>query len=89
MKFLSLLLIIFITGCSLIKPIPKRKFPDAPEELLVSVEPFSTIPEDTKELDVLITNASENYARCYELKQRHESLVKWYKEQKNIFNSVK
>lgn len=88
MKIISFGILLLISGCSLL-PIPQRKFPEAPKELLAPMEPFTEIPKDTKDLNVLIRNAADNYGKCYELNRRHESLVKWYRDQKAIFESVK
>jgi hypothetical protein len=87
-KVLYFIVITLITGCSLL-PSPHRKFPEAPKELLMPMRAFTTIPQDTTDLDVLLTNVAENYGKCYELQHRHELLVKWYNDQKTIFETVK
>jgi len=41
------------------------------------------------ELSDLITNANDNYAEYYRLRDRYNGWINWYNTQKQIFESVK
>jgi hypothetical protein len=44
---------------------------------------------DKKTLADLLQNANENYGLYYELQDRYNAWQSWYKQQKQIFDSVK
>lgn len=77
----------FLAGCTTIVPV-YSEFPDLPKELeqpcseLVQMKPGSKLSEVTK---VIV----ENYTRYHMCSNRHDSTVKWVKEQKKIFESIK
>jgi hypothetical protein len=47
------------------------------------------LSRDKKTLADLLENANENYGLYYDLADRYKAWQQWYKEQKNIFESVK
>ena len=65
------------------------KFPEAPQEMLQPASDLKTLPEDKKNLTDLLENVNENYGTYYQLKEKYEAWIEWYKSQKQIFESVK
>lgn len=47
------------------------------------------LASDKKTLADLLANANENYGLYYELLDRYNAWQQWYKQQKEIYNSVK
>ena len=47
------------------------------------------LSEDKKTLADLLQNANDNYGLYYELQDRYNAWQLWYKQQKQIFDSVK
>lgn len=50
---------------------------------------LKTLPDDKKTLTDLLENANENYGYYYDVVERYKSWQDWYKQQKQIFESVK
>jgi len=65
------------------------KFPEAPQEMLQPANDLKTLPEDKKNLADLLANVNENYGTYYQLQEKYEAWIEWYKSQKQIFESVK
>jgi hypothetical protein len=81
-------IILLLTGCSTTVPV-KRKFPEADPFMLEPAPALTTLPPDTTDLDKLLSNSTENYGKYRELVQRYEMWKEWYKQQKELFESVK
>ena len=47
------------------------------------------LSKDKKTLADLLENANENYGLYYDLQDRYNAWQMWYKQQKEIFNSIK
>lgn len=47
------------------------------------------LDQNKKTLADLLENANENYGLYYELQDKYNSWQLWYKQQKQIFDSVK
>ena len=47
------------------------------------------LSKDKKTLEDLLENANENYGLYYDLQDRYNAWQMWYKQQKEIFNSIK
>lgn len=65
------------------------EFPQAPTNLLEPANDLKPLSEDKKTLTDLIENANENYSSYYVLKEKYNNWIEWYKQQKQIFESVK
>jgi hypothetical protein len=65
------------------------KFPEAPQEMQQPASDLKPLPEDKKNLADLLENVNENYGTYYQLKEKYEAWIEWYKAQKQIFESVK
>lgn len=80
-------LLVFLTACSVV-PV-KRKFPEAPEVLLKTCEDLKTIQGDKIAITDMLKTIVENYRMYYECSNKVEGWQDWYKDQKQIFDSVK
>lgn len=79
---------LILLGCSTTVPLT-QKFPAAPEVLMEPAPELKTLPDDKKTLTDLLENANENYGYYYDVVERYKSWQDWYKQQKQIFESVK
>ena len=77
-----------LLGCSTTVPL-KQKFPEAPQVLLEPAPSLKTLPDDKKTLTDLLENANDNYGIYYDVAERYKSWQEWYKQQKDIFDSLK
>jgi len=77
-----------LLGCSTTVPLT-QKFPQAPQILLDPAPNLKTLPDDKKTLTDLLENANDNYGVYYDVVERYKSWQEWYKQQKQIFDSVK
>lgn len=82
-----LLPLILLCGCTTVVPV-SRKFPDAPEELMVKCLPLVPLQQDAKLSDVA-KNVSYNYSLYHECATKNEAWQEWYSSQKKIFDEVK
>lgn len=53
------------------------------------VSVLKPLSDDKKTLADLLQNANENYGLYYEMQDRYKAWQEWYKQQKQIFDSVK
>lgn len=87
MKRLAMLLgIIMLVGCSTV-PVA-RKFPEIPKELSESCPDLKQTP-NTNKLSEVLTVVVENYGQYHECRLKADSWMDWYKQQKQIFDSVR
>lgn len=80
---LALLFSLLLTGC-VTAPV-KQVFPDVPKELLASCPDLKTIQPTTKLSDVVIV-VIKNYSEYHECRIKHDVLIEWYNQQREIFN---
>ena len=87
---LLILVVVLLTmlGCSTTVPL-SQKFPEAPQQLMDPAPELIPLPENEKTLTDLIENANTNYGQYYDLKAKYQTWQEWYKQQKQIFESVK
>lgn len=88
MKYLVILIFVFLTGCSTVSVPVKAKFPVMPETLLVKCPQLEQTPENAKLSDISKVVAV-NYTTYYDCAVKHDAIVEWYKIQKTIYESVK
>lgn len=86
MKYLTFLLPILLTGC-LTVPV-KQSFPEIPEELKQSCPDLAQV-ENTEKLSVVLDTVVKNYTEYHECKLKVDTWLEWYKQQKQIYESVK
>jgi hypothetical protein len=87
MKLLIAILAVSLTACVSV-PV-ERKFPKAPEELMVACPDLQTIPAGTTQLSVVVEAVTANYGQYQLCQTKTSTWVEWYNEQKKIFDSVK
>jgi hypothetical protein len=88
-NILAIFLVVLITGCSTTAPVVV-KFPDVPETLVQPAGKLTSLDTSKKiELSDIIENTNENAGKYYELREKYNAWIEWYKEQKKIFESVK
>ena len=87
MKRLIVIACLIISGCTTV-PVT-AKFPRAPDSLTEPPVALKTLDVPKPELSDLISNANDNYAEYYRLRDKYNGWIDWYNTQKQIFESVK
>ena len=86
-KFI-IIFVVLLSACSTVVPVT-MKFPQAPETLTKAPESLQPLTKEKPELSDLISNASDNYGKYYELETKYKAWQDWYNTQKKIFEEVK
>lgn len=86
MKYTLLILPFLLAGC-LATPV-KRNFPEVPPELKIACPDLQKVKDDAKLSDVIST-VSTNYTQYHECRAKVDAWNDWYRNQKDIFESVK
>jgi hypothetical protein len=84
---LALITVIALTGC-IATPV-KRTFPPIPTSLNTPCEELVDVPAGTNKLSEVLLVVTKNYSLYHECKLKVETWNDWYKQQKEIFDSVK
>ena len=87
MKKLIVISCLLVAGCVSV-PV-ERKFPTVPDTLKEPAPELQTLNVPNPQLSDLITNANDNYAEYYKLREKYRAWIDWYNTQKKIFDSVK
>jgi hypothetical protein len=87
MKLLIAILALTLSACVSV-PV-ERKFPRAPEELMVACPDLQAIPAGTTQLSVVVDTVVANYGQYQLCQAKTNTWVDWYNKQKDIFESVK
>jgi hypothetical protein len=87
MKKLIIIVCLIASGCTTV-PVT-AKFPRAPDSLTEPTVALKTLDVPKPELSDLISNANDNYAEYYRLRDKYNGWIDWYNTQKQIFESVK
>lgn len=87
MKLLIAILAVSLSACVSV-PV-ERKFPKAPEELMVTCPDLQTVPAGTTQLSVVVETVTANYGQYQLCQDKASTWIKWYNQQKEIFDSVK
>jgi len=85
MKFLMLISLMFLAGC---QTTVEREFPPIPPGLTVSCEQLELIPENTDKMSEMLVVITDNYSSYHRCQAKVDAWLMWYKEQKEIFESV-
>jgi hypothetical protein len=89
MKCITILfLLVALAGCETVVPV-QRNFPKIPEELSVNCGDLNEVPEDTTKLSDTLKVIVGNYGKYHECRVRMDAWIKWYKDQRIIFESIK
>jgi hypothetical protein len=87
MKLLIAVVALSLSACVSV-PV-ERKFPKAPDELLVACPDLQTIPVGTTQLSTVLETVTANYGQYQLCQAKNDTWADWYKKQKEIFDSVK
>lgn len=87
MKYLIVLFITLLTGCSTTVPVV-AKFPEVPQNLLVKCPHLSKVNDDAKLSDITKT-ITNNYTEYYTCAVKNDAWIEWYQIQKKIFEGLK
>lgn len=83
----AILIALLVSGCTHV-PI-KQQFPEIPPSLQAKCPQLQLVPEDTQKLSEVLKVVTSNYGQYHECSIRVDTWLQWYKEQREIFNSVK
>ncbi len=90
MKILLALIPAFLlTGCFTTTVPVKRNFPEVPAELMATCPDLKKVDKGTEQLSKVITVVTENYTQYHECRNKVDVWNEWYKNQKEVFDSVK
>jgi hypothetical protein len=87
MKYLLLLVPVFLTGCLKTAPV-KMDFPDVPPDLKTACPDLALVKDGAKMSEV-IEVVSGNYAQYHECRNKIDTWIEWHKQQKKIYEDVK
>lgn len=87
MKLLFLAPLLLITACTAV-PV-EREFPKLPASLEKPCSALEEVPADTKKLSEVLITVTNNYSLYHECQIKVDTWLEWYKQQREIFNSVK
>jgi hypothetical protein len=87
MKYLIILFVALLTGCSTTVPVV-AKFPEVPKHLLVKCPELNKVGDDAKLSDVAKT-VTINYTEYYSCAVKNDAWIEWYQVQKIIFEGLK
>ena len=87
MKYFLLLTFLVLAGCSTTVPV-KHKFPDVPKALTEKCNALKKIDGEQVSIVDLHKTVVENYTSYYECSIKVDEWNEWYKQQKEIFESV-
>ena len=87
MKYISILLLTLLIGCSTAVPVT-AKFPEVPERLTKKCPQLEKLENEAKLSDISKT-ITINYSTYYECAVKNDGWIEWYNIQMNIFESVK
>lgn len=88
MKTYSLLIVMFLSGCSTTVPVV-MKFPEAPPSLKQPCVALKKIEGETVSIVDLHKTVVENYTNYYECSIKVDEWNAWYAKQKKTFEEVK
>lgn len=87
MKLLILAPLLLITACTTV-PVG-REFPKLPASLEKPCGTLEEVPAGTKKLSEVLITVTNNYTLYHECQIKVDTWLEWYKQQREIFNSVK
>lgn len=87
MKFGIIALVLLISACTTV-PVD-RKFPSTPIEIQQACPDLRTINIETTKLSGVLDVVVTNYGQYKECQVKVNSWIEWYKNQKEIFESIK
>jgi len=86
MKYVLIMLVALLTGCSTTVPVV-AKFPDVPKHLMVKCPNLTKLNDDSKLSDIAKT-ITINYTTYYECAVKNDAWIEWYEIQKRLFEGI-
>ena len=77
---------LLLAGCVTV-PV-SRNFPPAPPSLTEPCGSLDTVPAGTTSLSEMLSVVADNYAKYHECQLKTDLWIEWYRQQKQIFDSV-
>lgn len=87
MKYLALLLAVWLTGCSTAVPVV-AKFPEPPGRLITQRCPDLQKLNDNVQLSDISKTVAQNYSLYYECAVKTDAWIEWYNIQKILFEGA-
>jgi hypothetical protein len=89
MKSLLLTLsLLVLTGCATVTTPVKHEFPEPSKVLTERCPQLKQLAEGEERLSELTKTVAENYTLYHECSTKQELLVKWYTEQKHLYDAI-
>ena len=89
MKKLALLIsAILLTGCATNVPVVP-KWPAVPAELLESCPDLKTVDPQNDKLSAIVDTVADNYKEYYTCKDKVSDWATWYKQQQELWKTLK
>ena len=87
-RILIIGLLAALTGCATTVQVP-RKFPEVPAEIASACPDLTLVDPTTDKLSVVVDVVTDNYTQYQYCQVKVGGWIKWYNDQKSIFESVK
>jgi len=87
MKVMLWLSPLLLTGCMVSAPV-KHTLPDMPALLTERCVELKLLNEKEEKLSELLKTVTHNYMMYHECATKHDLIIKWYKEQKQIHDVI-
>lgn len=88
MKIGILVAALLLTGCTTVTTPVRHSLPEPPSVLVERCPDLILLPEKEERLSELVKVVTQNYMMYHECGAKHELLVKWYNEQKQLHDAV-
>lgn len=88
-SLIAIIPVLLLTGCLTTTAPVKRSWPAIPPELEQACPDLQQANPDTKQLSELISIVAKNYSEYHQCRIKVDLWLEWYKQQKEIFESVK
>lgn len=87
MKYIILAFALLLTGCITPGPV-KHAFPEPPKLITETCPDLIKVSESEEKLSEFLKVVTKNYSLYYDCAVKHDLLVKWITEQRNIHDAV-
>ena len=88
MKAYVLLVSALLTGCATVTTPVQHSLPEPPKVIVERCPDLLLLPEKEERLSELVKVVTQNYMMYHECGAKHELLVKWYNEQKQLHDAI-
>jgi hypothetical protein len=86
-KLILIPLLVILSGCATKVPVA-MKFPAVPESLLITCKDLEQVKTNEEQLSEMLKVVVTNYGQYHECRAKVEAWIDWYKNQKEIHDSV-